>query len=297
MNINQLYSFIALCDQKNISATSKNLNISQQGLSRQIQSLEKELEGTLFERNHTGVFLTDFGEEVLPYLVDSIKNYEKIMQISASHNNSKNNIIKLAFAQGVTSAIGVEFILEFNKQYPNTHVEILEFTDEDCYNALISEDVDFAFMIHPFNTSKIIHTPVYKDSAYVVVNNDHKYAKTKTSLNMKDLNNEPLFLLDDKCTVRKTFNNLCESLDIKPDIVFSANTIVSYLNLCNNTLAMAVIMGFLIPYTDPSNVTILPLIDGPEYNVSFCENKQSSNSTIKSNLCSFVKSYFNNQTY
>ncbi len=168
-----------------MSLASKKLNISQQGLSRQIQSLEKVLDGILFERSHSGVTLTNFGKEVRPLLESSINNYEEIIQISKKHKNKKDNVIKLAFAQAATTALGLEFISSFNKLYPDISIEIFEFNDEDCYSSLLTNEVDFAFITNPFDTSKVKHTTVFCDLPFAAINNAHGFATTKTTLEKK----------------------------------------------------------------------------------------------------------------
>ncbi len=64
-NFDALMAFAVVARERNIRKAAQVLNISQPPLSRKIQRLEAQLGLTLFERNSTGVELTDDGEKVL----------------------------------------------------------------------------------------------------------------------------------------------------------------------------------------------------------------------------------------
>ena len=59
MELRQIQYFIQLYKDKNITKASKNLFISQQGLSKSINKLEDELGFFLFERSSSGVIPTE----------------------------------------------------------------------------------------------------------------------------------------------------------------------------------------------------------------------------------------------
>ncbi len=61
MNLKQLQYFIAVVEEKQITAAAKKLNIAQPPLSYQLKQLEAELETKLFTRTAHGIVLTDAG--------------------------------------------------------------------------------------------------------------------------------------------------------------------------------------------------------------------------------------------
>ena len=58
MNLKQLDYFIAVAEEKQVTAAAKRLNIAQPPLSYQLKQLEKELEVQLLKRTAHGVQLT-----------------------------------------------------------------------------------------------------------------------------------------------------------------------------------------------------------------------------------------------
>ena len=55
MNLKQLQYFIAVVEEKQITAAAKKLNIAQPPLSYQLKQLEAELETKLFTRTAHGI--------------------------------------------------------------------------------------------------------------------------------------------------------------------------------------------------------------------------------------------------
>lgn len=64
MNTEWLYCFVETVKTKSLLKTGLNLNISQPAASKQIKKLEQMLRVTLFKRSHSGMQLTEAGQEL-----------------------------------------------------------------------------------------------------------------------------------------------------------------------------------------------------------------------------------------
>ncbi len=155
--------------------------------------------------------------------------------------------------------------------------------------------MDFALLIAPFNTNDIIATRIFEAEPYVVVNTNHVYASTKKFLTLKDLHNQPVMGLNEQRNLRKQFDNAFISNDVKPQFLVSSLTYRSYEYLVNDTVAIAVIMEYLIPMFNSKDVKILPLVDGPKYDLHFCSLENRVYSKTLKNFQSFILNYFNHK--
>lgn len=70
MDLRQIEFFLKLYEEKNFTKASQKLYISQQGLSKSIYKLEKELGFLLFERSVKGVVPTEHANRLYQYFND-----------------------------------------------------------------------------------------------------------------------------------------------------------------------------------------------------------------------------------
>ena len=75
MQLKVINSLVCLYQEQNISKASAKLYISQQGLSRQIQVLENELDVSLFTRSNTGVVPTEICKILYPHFKNMYDEY------------------------------------------------------------------------------------------------------------------------------------------------------------------------------------------------------------------------------
>ena len=85
MDLTKLKYFLRICEENNISKAAQGLFLTQQGLSKAIISLEKELTVPLFYRTSEGMVLTKYGEAIK----------EEAQRILSSENKMRESIRSL----------------------------------------------------------------------------------------------------------------------------------------------------------------------------------------------------------
>src|SRR5262249_58773316 len=68
MEMHQVRYFLAIARERSFSRAAKACAVAQPSLSRAIKSLEAELGGLLFHREHQRSGLTELGQMILPHL-------------------------------------------------------------------------------------------------------------------------------------------------------------------------------------------------------------------------------------
>lgn len=75
MTVLQMQCFLEAAQLGSFAVASEKLYISQPTMSRQIRTLEEELQTALFVRDHNAVKLTDIGRELLPKIRSLYEGY------------------------------------------------------------------------------------------------------------------------------------------------------------------------------------------------------------------------------
>ncbi|WP_170270310.1 LysR family transcriptional regulator [Heliorestis acidaminivorans] len=78
MNFNQLEVFCLVAQVKSFSKAAKLAHLTQPAISSQIQSLESNLNVTLFTRTNTGVHLTEAGKVAHHYIKKMLQLQEEL---------------------------------------------------------------------------------------------------------------------------------------------------------------------------------------------------------------------------
>jgi len=82
MNIAELEALKAVAETGSFTRAANHLGMSQPGLSRQIQRLERELGTRLLERRGTGAILTDAGRESMNFAIRTISDFDALVSRS-----------------------------------------------------------------------------------------------------------------------------------------------------------------------------------------------------------------------
>ena len=134
----QIYNTVA--EAGSFTNASTILNLSQSAISRQIQSLEKDLKINLFERHARGLVLTSNGEYLFKTANDVIS---KLKEVESNLSEEKNEIKGKLIVTTVVS-FGTTWLTPRIKEFMDLHPEIeieLIFDDKELDLATRQADV------------------------------------------------------------------------------------------------------------------------------------------------------------
>lgn len=90
MRMESLQYFLEIVHTKSFTVAARRLYMSQQGLSKAIQTLEGEVGVSLFERSGKKVRLTDAGRDLVPLARQCTNSYQSIKDLMAYHAHKEN---------------------------------------------------------------------------------------------------------------------------------------------------------------------------------------------------------------
>ncbi len=96
MDTNKLRTFLDLADTLSFSETAENLYTTQSSISKQIKSLEKELDTTLFIRNNRHVKLSEAGKAILDNVKGMLAQEDELWLTLERYRQHNKSLIKMA---------------------------------------------------------------------------------------------------------------------------------------------------------------------------------------------------------
>lgn len=283
MQIQQIQAFILLCQIKNMSKCSKELHISQQGLSRQIKAMEDELNTSLFIRTHQGVKPTEQARQMYPYLKECMNQYTQAL----NQIQTKKQELKIAICPGIKQYFGLDFFQDFQSQNPNIQLKLEFLSDIDCENTLYQDQCDAAFLDWPehkesYHSIKIVESPLV-----AVMRKDNALAN-KEQISMHDLEGKHIYIPDQSHRMSQRFMKHWPKFYDSVITDFTSNEYEDfYKELPKSGKGIALTFEFLCKNLD-QNLIAIPIQEQSYVKLYYCTKKDHTQSAALDTFTEYI---------
>ena len=230
MDTRQLAYFVAVYEQRSISAAARQLDIAQPSVSSALQQLEQQLGTMLFIRLPKGVQPTEDAERLY---VQACQLLSQMQALQASFNKPAK---RLLFRLGLVKALGVErmsqLLKEFNSQLPGLELHLVE-PDEPCDARIIN--------IRQLKAGELYQS-LWTDSYVLALPAQHPLC-TQPEIQLSDFKKLPLI----KRTPCEAWDQVALALskaNIKPQIRANIHTIEYAIGLVGAGIGCALLPDF-----------------------------------------------------
>lgn len=188
MHIQQIKYFLTLADELHFWNTSEKVGITQSALSRQIISLESELNLKLFDRNKRNVKLTPAGHFLRDKWQSELSALEMIQQQALQIHLGESGTIKIAHPDSVSSSVIPEIISKISSVFPKLNIELLQLPYSEEEESLKNYKIDILFSRDVNHSAFLNSRKLSSETLCLVVpiNHHFKTADDITTLNLAD---------------------------------------------------------------------------------------------------------------
>ena len=183
MDWDKLKIFHTVAEAGSFTNASTILNLRQSAISRQIQSLEKDLKINLFERHERGLVLTSNGEYLFKTANDVIS---KLKEVESNLSEEKNQIKGKLIVTTVVS-FGTTWLTPRIKEFMDLHPEIeIELIFNDIEVDLATGHADVAIRMRSPKELNLIQKKFVNFNYHIYGSNEY-LQKNGYPKNLKDL--------------------------------------------------------------------------------------------------------------
>lgn len=125
MDDRKLRTFLNAIHTGSFSKTAEEMNFSQSAVSQMMNSLEAELGCKLLERTHSGIRLTEAGEELLPFIVNAEAALTQLKNHAEQIAEGDETPIRIGCFSSISKEWLPRVLYEYQKLYPETSFEIM----------------------------------------------------------------------------------------------------------------------------------------------------------------------------
>ncbi len=202
MELRQIEFFLQLYKDRNITVASQNLYISQQGMSKSIANLEKEVGFPLFKRSVSGVEPTAEAGELYSYFRTVMKSYAGLQKKVKDIETRKKGILSIVWPEFFALSCEKEEYATFSGQNPGIQISVMEESEEMGLHFLREGLADVAFMFAPIPKDFESHVIVEREPLCAVIKRENLLAK-KENIDIEDLVGQELIFSSGNNITRK----------------------------------------------------------------------------------------------
>ncbi|MFZ7102344.1 MAG: LysR substrate-binding domain-containing protein [Peptococcaceae bacterium] len=215
MNLEYLKTFYLAVKSNSISKAAKILNMSQPGVSIQIQALERELNSKLLDRSNKGVELTEAGQIVYDYAISILSIQENIERQLDSYKKQKTELIVSSCTTVGSYALPCSLYI-FKERFPNVNV-LLDITNScEVINHVLNGSARIGLIEGNFSHKNISKVKITTDTLKIAVS-PARY--TFNHLSVEDFLKLPFIIRENGSGTREVFASALEDHNIKPEDV------------------------------------------------------------------------------
>lgn len=174
MDLRHLRYFLAVAEEKNISAAARTLNLTQPALSRQIKALEDELGWKLIVRGARSISLTREGEVV------SREGRKILHEVEAGLERMRQAVGGAELRVGFAPSLAREFLGialdRFSQLHPNARVSLFDRTSLEMERGIAEGELDVIIGARNDSASGVTWESLRQDEWRVLLPARHELA-------------------------------------------------------------------------------------------------------------------------
>ena len=238
MTIRHLKIFLLVCDTLNMTATGKQLDMSQSAVSQAIKEVEEYFKVILFERFSKQLFITDSGKELRDYALHIVSLLDEV-EVKLKNPEISGNI-RIGANITIGTTLIHQYIKKYNQMHPLVNIMVSVNNSRRIEEMLNNNDLDFALMEETVRNT-YLDSEVFCDDKMVVISYAENKLCKKEIVTFEDLSKDKILLREKGAGVRDTFEHIAYLRGIKLEPVWESSSTTALVNAVKEHIGIAVV--------------------------------------------------------
>jgi DNA-binding transcriptional LysR family regulator len=251
-------AFIAIADCGGFLKAADTLHLSQTGITRRLQTLERFLGLKLIERTTRSVELTAVGQDFLP------RARRLLMELSASlteiveNGKARRGAVCIACVPTAGIQLLPRIIEEYAKSFPENRISILDHASAGVAAAVLRREAEFGINIAEAHHPDLVTATLVKDKFVFICREDHALASRKT-LRWKDVESQQLICAGAESANRFLLDQALGSIRVKLRPHYEVQHSSTALGLVAEGIGAAVVPELAVQKGANPRIRMIPL--------------------------------------
>ena len=218
--LQQIRGFYHVVRCGTVSKAAQFMNLTQSTITLQIQSLERDLNLSLFSRDAKPLILTKEGEEFYQIACPLMHEFESVVDKFLNKKKEKEEKkIKIAVHHVAISYLMPDIVALFRKKNPQVKIALCNIAPSEAIQRLKDDEIDLAFYPNMTLRPEIALREVVSYDPVLIVNKKHPFAGRRIK-SLKDFASLNLIRIDQSLITLPLFEEVVRTYKLKGSIEF-----------------------------------------------------------------------------
>jgi LysR family hydrogen peroxide-inducible transcriptional activator len=242
----QMRYAVAIEDSGSFRLAAAACNVSQSGLSMQLQKLEELLGQSLFDRSKKPVLVTSAGGPALAQMRSILRETERLGQIVAEADAPAGRY-RLGVIPTLSPTVIPLFLGPFTRAYPHVDLVLEELKTSEIINRLRADTLDAGLLATPLGVPGISETVLGLETMYAYLPPGDPLSKKK-ELAQAELLDRTLWVMPEGHCFRSQVLSYCgtQRTEDTPGIHFESGSFQTLIRLVDEGLGATVLPDLVV---------------------------------------------------
>lgn len=218
MELTQLRAFHEIAKSGSFSKGAEKLNITQPALSRQIESLEKSVGISLFNRHSRGVYLTEAGRRLFEYVEQMLRLADEAERTLQEIQGLETGKLIIGACTTVGNYLLPGHLATFLMLHPKIEASLDLSKSDEIVDRVMNKEFDLAFIAGIPNLPGLCIEPITEDEILFLTHPGHPLCEN-ASFDPQLLAGEVFILREIGSATRQALDSILRRIQVKPSRV------------------------------------------------------------------------------
>lgn len=233
MEIRQLRYFLEIARSEHLTASARNLFVTQSTLSHSLRLLEDELGVRLFDRVGRGLRLSQAGAAFRAYAGRALQEIEAGRMALSELSGLQAGQLTVGVIPTFLNTLVPPTVAAFSAAHPGVHVVVRDLRAGAIEDLLLAGELDVGVAFHPAGREEIETEPLFDERMTLVTAPGHPLAGRR-SIAVGALAGLPLALLPRSFATRRLIDDALRGAKVVPDVRVEMESVESLLAACRS---------------------------------------------------------------
>ncbi|WP_050727591.1 LysR substrate-binding domain-containing protein [Vulgatibacter incomptus] len=243
--LRQLQYAVAVADERSFRRAAEACHVSQPSLSAQVAELEGALGVQLFERDRTGVLLTQAGEALVERSRRLLVEARDVGELARRFVDPLSGMLRFGVIPTLGPYLLPEIVPGLRKAFPKLTLLWTEAKTGSIVEALGRGELDVAILAREAELGDLEHVELSVDPFVLAAPRGHRLSRAKGPVSIDELAGERVLLLDDGHCFRDQALSFCSSARLD-ELNFRATSLPTLVQMVASGLGVTLLPAIAV---------------------------------------------------